>query len=352
MQKHSYLQNIAEKVNKLEAKDDFKLQNINIDLLVPSEKNLYGIREVEQLAEDIKQNGLYHNLMVRVREDGKYEIISGERRYHALKSLGVQKVPCQVRELDDTDFEIMLIQANAKTRELTHSEKMKQIERLEELYKQKRSGGEKLEGKTRDLIGQDMGLSGVQVGRYMKISKELIPELKELLDQNKLTMSKADIIASMDTEEQQAMLEILKQNIDMTRDEIQQLKDMYKQNRNDFEKEKEEHLKQLQQEKEQLFKMREEISQEASELEEKKLEASKEEKGVHGEHLENLSGGLKQIEFNTQLYLIIKNLKEAARAFIIKSQESRTKSFELSEENKDAIRRLKANEIKFIESNY
>ena len=160
----SYLKGLADKVNGVD-KGAFT-KELDINSLVPSENNFYGIREVQELAASIKENGLMHNLVVRKRQDDTYEIISGERRYRALKSLGYKKIPCQVKEnLSNLDAEIMLIQANSEQRELTPSEKMEGIKRLEIIYKQKRSNGERLEGKTRDLIGKDLGLSGVQVGR-------------------------------------------------------------------------------------------------------------------------------------------------------------------------------------------
>lgn len=214
------LKNISDRLNAMETQDEFKLRMINIEDLVPSEKNMYGIRDVEELAADIKENGLYHNLVVRETESGKYEILSGERRYHALKSLGHKKIPCQVRNLDDLDFEIMLIQANAKTRELTNGEKMKQVERLKVLYTKKRGSGEKLEGKTRDLIGNDLGMSGVQVGRYMKIAEKLDEPLKEKFEKDEITLRDADKLASLPKENQVQEYQVLKQKVAVEKQEV------------------------------------------------------------------------------------------------------------------------------------
>lgn len=200
----------------------FKLRMIDSSNIKPSPQNKYGIRDIEELAEDIKTNGLYHNLVVRPIDDGKYEIISGERRYRALMSLGAKEIPCQVRDdLRDLDIdaEIMLIQANAKARELTQSEKLFQVARLTELYSLKKKQGEKFEGKTRDLIGKDLGLSGVQVGRYQKINKKLIDEHKELLNEDKITLSQAERISSLKTKEQKELHEQIK---DKDKKEIQE----------------------------------------------------------------------------------------------------------------------------------
>lgn len=205
----NYLKGLADKINGVE--NQGFTQELDINLLVPSLKNFYGIREIEELAESIKENGLMHNLVVRMMENGTYEIISGERRFRALRSLGYKKIPCQIKEnLSDLDAELMLIQANAAQRELTPIEKMEGIKRLEDIYKKKRGNGEKLQGKTRDLIGKDLGLSGVQVGRYQKVDKDLIPDLKEKLDKDEITLTQAHTLSSLSESEQKIIHEEIK----------------------------------------------------------------------------------------------------------------------------------------------
>lgn len=116
-------------------------------------KNFYEIVDIESLAEDIKLNGLNHNLVVRKLDNDMYELISGERRYTALSKLvnegnkEFNLVPCKVIESNDIDSEIILIQANAQSRELTEVEKLTQVERLQELYKIKKKNGEKFQVK-------------------------------------------------------------------------------------------------------------------------------------------------------------------------------------------------------------
>lgn len=206
-----FLKGFSEKVNNFESKDNFSLQEISLDQLEPSTNNFYGIREIEELSESIREQGLLHNLVVRDKGNGKYEILSGERRYHALKKLGALKAPCKViKDMDDVDAEILLIQANSKTRELTPKEKMQSIKRLEALYKQKKNEGIEIQGKVRDVIGKDLGLSGTQVGRYMKIDKKLDEELKDDLDKDKLTVSQAEIVANLMPAEQKEIAKQIK----------------------------------------------------------------------------------------------------------------------------------------------
>lgn len=178
--------------------------------MVPSTNNFYGIREIEELEDSIKESGLLHNLVVRKLND-KYEILSGERRYHALKKLGYKKVPCQVKELNDLDSELLLIQANSKQRELTPTEKMEAIKRLKIIYDKKRKNGEEIpSGKTRDLIGKDIGMSGVQVGRHMKINNNLIDGLKDMLDKKTISFKQALDLSNLDNEEQTNLYDQIK----------------------------------------------------------------------------------------------------------------------------------------------
>lgn len=208
----SYLKGIASRVNNINNTDDGFTQELDIDLLVPSENNFYGIREIEELAESIKEYGLMHNVVVRKRNDGKYEILSGERRFRALREIDCKKVPCRIIKDDVTelDAEVMLIQANMQQRELNLQEKMQGIKRLQEIYTEKRKIGEKLQGKTRDLIGKHLGISGVQVGRYQKIDKDLIEPLKEKLNSEDITVTQAHTLSSLTEEEQEIINDAIK----------------------------------------------------------------------------------------------------------------------------------------------
>lgn len=202
----SYISNLANRVNSIEAKDKFNLQELDINMLVPSNNNFYGIREIEELAVSIKESGLMHNLVVRKLADGKYEILSGERRYRALLSLNITKVPCQVKELNDVDSELLLIKANAEQRELTPMEKMEAVNRLERIYKNKKASGEEIpKGKLRDVIGKDIGLSGTQVGRYQKVDKKVIEPLKKKLDKGDITLNQVEVLSKLSSSEQEEL---------------------------------------------------------------------------------------------------------------------------------------------------
>ncbi|MGU8435572.1 ParB/RepB/Spo0J family partition protein [Clostridium perfringens] len=224
----------VKKVEEIEARDNFKVEYIDIENIKRNEKNFYEIVDIEELAEDIKLNGLNHNLVVRKLDNGQFELISGERRYTALCKLVKEGnrtfalVPCKVIEVNDTDAEIILIQANAQTRELTEIEKLKQVQRLKELYKIKKANGEKITGKVREIIANDLKLSPTQVGRYEKINSSLIPELKTVLEKGNLTIANASEFANLSEDNQKVILELINSNINLSKNEAIELKNKLK----------------------------------------------------------------------------------------------------------------------------
>lgn len=241
----------VKKANEIEAKNNFNVQYIDIKDIERNKKNFYEIVNVDELAEDIKMNGLNHNLVVRKLDNGKFELISGERRYTALTKLVEEGneifalVPCKVIEANDIDSEIILIQANAQTRELTDIEKLEQVKRLTELYRSKKKNGEKIPGKIRDKIAEDLKLSPTQVGRYERINNKLIPELKEVLEKGGLTINNASEFSTLSEDNQKVILEIINNKVEISKEEATQLKNKLK----NIEKEKADELKKLENEK-------------------------------------------------------------------------------------------------------
>ncbi|MEG0180788.1 MAG: ParB N-terminal domain-containing protein [Peptostreptococcaceae bacterium] len=256
----------TEKVATLESKENFKFEYIDIDDIRKNKKNFYEISDINELVEDISINGLNHNLVVRPIENGLYELISGERRYTALKELvsrgeeKFKKVPCKVSDLNDLDSEIVLIQANAQSRELSDADKLKQVERLTELYNIKKSSGQRV-GKIRERISKDTGLSETQVGRYTTINKGLIPELKETLEQGNLSIANASEFATLSEDNQRVILDIMNSKVSINKNEANNLKNK---------------LKKIEKDKDDLLKKEEEYISEIKKLSDANEKATKE----------------------------------------------------------------------------
>ena len=103
---------------------------IKLDDLVPFKDHPYLVREgaeLDELTESVSVHGILNPLLVRPLEDedGKYEIISGHRRYAAAQKLGMRKVPCTVHYIDRDAATVMMVDSNCQRTELLPSEKAK-----------------------------------------------------------------------------------------------------------------------------------------------------------------------------------------------------------------------------------
>nr|WP_312985777.1 ParB N-terminal domain-containing protein [Clostridioides sp.] len=218
------LQNIKSNSDLVEAKDNFRFEYIDIDEINLNPENFYSSNDsdedINELAENIEEIGLQHNIVVNDKsryEDNKYMLISGERRLKAIKKLvnagkeKFRKVPTQIQNVNDQDVELMLIEANAKTRETSPSIKIKETERLREIYSHKKANNSVDVGGERKHIAESMGVKETQAGRLIAITNKLIPELKDLIDE--LGIGSASEIAKMSEEHQKIFLDNLKTGI-------------------------------------------------------------------------------------------------------------------------------------------
>ena len=315
-----------DKSNLIDAKENFKFDYIDIDKLKVNNKNFYPIIDIETLAEDISINGLNHNLVIRPIEDGFYEIISGERRYSALKSLvdkgdnKYSKVPCKIVNLNDVDSEITLIQANAQTRELSDADKLKQIERLTELYKEKKKNGEKVTN-IRKLVSKDIGLSEGQVAKYSTVSNNLIPELRTILDEGNLSISNATEFSSLSEENQKIILDIINKRVDISRNEAVEIKKQLK----EIELEKNRIIEREKQKSEEILKLKSENETKSIEIDTKIEQVKKEILENSNKEKEELIKKLNSLEDDKKK---LENEKEELENSIKNSNESTKEEIE------------------------
>ena len=333
-------------IEELEAKDNFKVEYIDIKNIKRNEKNFYDIVNIDELAEDIKMNGLNHNLVVRKLDDNNYELISGERRYTALSKLVKEGnkifalVPYKVIEANDIDAEIILIQANAQTRELTEKEKLEQINKLTALYKTKKANGEKVPGRIRDIIAKDLKLSATQVGRYERVNNNLIPELKRLLEEGNLTVANASEFASLSEENQKVILEIVNNQVKLNKEEAIKLKNDLK----NIEDEKAAELKKLENENLEILKNNKTISDEVIKL---RKELDKKENKSE-EEIKQLEGQLRAElvkDINNEFSLKIEEVKQEAKSHKEEKEKLKAELEEIKSKAKDNIN-FNSDEIK------
>ena len=165
--------------------------------------------KMQDLVESVKINGVLTPVLLRMDENEDYEMVSGHRIMHAAQLAGLTTIPAIVRELSDDDAIVTMVDANIQREELLPSEKAFAYKM--KLDAMKRQGirtdltcvqNEHKSGKkSRELLGEQVGISSVQVTRYIRLT-ELIPELLDLVDNKKLQFTVAVDISYIDKEVQ------------------------------------------------------------------------------------------------------------------------------------------------------
>ena len=173
--------------------------------------------KMQDLVESVKINGVLTPVLLRMDENEEYEMVSGHRRMHAAQLAGLTTIPAIVRELSDDDAIVAMVDANIQREELLPSEKAFAYKM--KLEAMKRQGvrtdltcvqNEHKSGKkSRELLGEQVGISSVQVTRYIRLT-ELIPELLDLVDNKKLQFTVAVDISYIDKEVQEWIYEYIR----------------------------------------------------------------------------------------------------------------------------------------------
>ena len=183
---------------------------VSISDLYEFKDNPYKVKdneEMQDLIDSIKKYGIIEPLIVRKRDKGGYEIISGHRRKYACEKAGIKQVPVLIRDMDKNLAIITVVDSNLQRQDILPSEKAFAFKmKLDAEKHQGKTSGQDVQKWTRDNITDDM--SGRQVQRYVRLT-ELIPELLKLVDENKMAMSPAVEISYLKKQEQKDLLETI-----------------------------------------------------------------------------------------------------------------------------------------------
>ena len=192
---------------------DNHIKNIHYTKIKRPQRNR-ELRRIDELAEDIREDGLENNLLVRKIEDDRYEVelIGGERRYSAiLRNIEYgdrtyEYIPCKVLTMSDIDARKRLILNNMENDPLTNAEKLEAVEELKEIYKAKKEAGENIPGRIQAIIASEMGLKKSQVANYEKILNHASEEVRESIRKEELPLDAAVTLVDLDEEEQRRFL--------------------------------------------------------------------------------------------------------------------------------------------------
>lgn len=171
--------------------------------------------DMEQLVESIKERGVETPALVRKKDNGRYELISGHRRKRACEIIGLETLKCEVQELTDDEAVITMVESNlmGRSRILPSNKAFAYKMRLEALNHQgKRSGstyspvGNK--STSSDELAKKVGESKNQIFRFIRLT-ELIPELLQMVDDEKFSFRPAVEISYLKKDEQKTLLDFI-----------------------------------------------------------------------------------------------------------------------------------------------
>ena len=197
-----------------------KIEKIAVSSISNFPNHPYQVKENEEMedfVENIKEKGVIHPVIVRPKEDGTYEMISGHRRKRACELAGIKEIPAIVREMSDEEATILMVDSNKQRERILPSEKAFAYKmKLEAMKKQGKRNDltsrpmvDKL--KSADIIGEEVGESGRQIQRYIRLT-ELIPELLKLVDEEKMKLRPAVEISYLTKSEQEYVFEVMEGN--------------------------------------------------------------------------------------------------------------------------------------------
>ena len=194
-----------------------KVQEIPLGELHPFRNHPFKVKDdaaMQDTVDSVREYGVLVPAIARPNPDGGYELIAGHRRHHASELAGKETMPVIVRDLNDDAATIIMVDSNLQREELLPSERAFAYKmKLEALKHQgartdltSRQVVEKLE--MADIVGKNMGESGRQVQRFIRLT-ELIPTLLDMVDERKIAFNPAVELSYLKKEEQTLLLEAM-----------------------------------------------------------------------------------------------------------------------------------------------
>ena len=194
--------------------------DIDVKAIYPFENHPFKVMDDEkmgELVESIAANGVLTPVLVRPDDEGTYEMISGHRRLHAAKKAGLVKIPAVIKEMTNDEATIAMVDANVQREEVLPSEKAFALKMKLDAIKHQGSrsdltspqNGVKLVAA--DIVGQEAGISGTNVSRYVRLT-ELIPKILDMVDEKRLAISVGVELSFLNNKVQQWIYEYIREN--------------------------------------------------------------------------------------------------------------------------------------------
>jgi ParB family chromosome partitioning protein len=171
-----------------------ELKEVEIDLIEPNNlqpRTRFDEKQLEELAQSIKENGIVQPILVRKINAGRYQIVAGERRWRAAQRAGLHRIPMIVRDVaDDKMLELALIE-NIQRQELNAIEEAQAYKRLIDTL-----------GLTQEIVAQRVGRDRTFVTNYLRLLR-LPEDIQKLVEENQISMGHARALLGLDDVDKQ-----------------------------------------------------------------------------------------------------------------------------------------------------
>lgn len=197
------------------------IHSISLTELHPMPGSPFQVREdaaMVDLIDSVQQHGVLYPAEVRPRPEGGYEIIAGVRRKYASELAKIDSMPAIIRNLNDDDAIIRLVDSNIQRENTLPSERARAFKMRMEAIKRKAGRPRKEEKenapnvsanfRSDDAVGELAGVSGDTVRNYITLT-QLVPELMQMVDDKKIALTPAYQIATLSQEEQKLLVETI-----------------------------------------------------------------------------------------------------------------------------------------------
>jgi len=197
-----------------------KIRDIPLELIDDFPDHPFKVRDdedMQQLVESIKERGVITPATVRQKEDGRYELISGQRRKRASELAGFDTLRCEVVDLNRDEATILMVESNFQRSQILPSEKAYAYKmRLEAMNRQgKRTDLTSTplvsKSRTNEELGNQVGESREQIRRYVRLTN-LVPELLEFVDEGRIKMRPAVELSYLDEDSQRDVVDEIDMN--------------------------------------------------------------------------------------------------------------------------------------------
>lgn len=167
--------------------------------------------DMQKLVDSIKENGVLTNLTVRPRAEGGYEIISGHRRFHAAQLAGLDKIKVQVRDVDDDQAIIDMVDANIQREHISPMEKARAYAMKLDAIKHQGQRTDLTSGQIVQKLSVEKVAEGTSDGyktvqRFIRLNS-LVPDLQKKVDSGNLKFNPAVELSYLTPDEQQSFLD-------------------------------------------------------------------------------------------------------------------------------------------------